>query len=330
MPKAVVFLKQNPFSYLKRVIKNWQSLFYQNNSVDLPILLVLLASLGLILAVSKKNLHAVVLFIFFFLFCGQYSLFFTYPRFRMPLDWILIVFASYGFIELTKIIQKIIVPKSNLIAKIKQWELFINQNNISKKLSTKLKMTGGIICLVLICISLVKIVPRYLSKKIISYPNINSKSVEKVIENNNLSSQWQQQKNKQLEYKDVLSYQKNHQGNIEPFIGDLVIWRGEANYINHNAISPFGSAKHPTKSLDPEYQGFYDIYYRWSLINSIFDLTVNRGKKPQYYGDGVVMVNYKGSLLNKLKNGDKIAVIGKIIGQNYLGQIYLEGYEIYK
>ena len=105
---------------------------------------------------------------------------------------------------------------------------------------------------------------------------------------------------------------------------------GEANYINHNSIYPLGSAKHPTKSSDPEYQGFYDIYYRWSLNNSTFDLTVNRGIKPDYYGDGIVMVNYKGSLLNKLKNDDKIAVLGKIVGQNFRGQIYLEGYNIYK
>jgi len=44
----------------------------------------------------------------------------------------------------------------------------------------------------------------------------------------------------------------------------------------------------------------------------------------------VVMINYKGNLLNKLKNGDRIIVVGKVIGQNFLGQIYLEAYDIKK
>jgi len=329
---AIDNLKRNPNLYLKRVLNNWPLLFEISIFPSFVHLLSLLAIIGLIFSLIKKNFGSILLFLLFLLFCTQYALIVAgVPSYRMPFDWILMLFAGYGLIESVKRAQKAIIPKNRLSAKIKQWELLINKKEVPKKITTKLKIAGMTVFLGLIGVSLVQIVPRYFLEEIISYPKINNRLVEEPFAKHNLLEQWQLQENKQLEYTEVFDYQKSHNGDITPYVGSLVVWQGEVNYINHNSFHPLGSTKDSDENLDPKYRGFYDIYSEPSTIYSTFSLTINRGIKPQYYGDGVVIVNYKGSLLNKLKNGDKIAVIGKIIGQNYYyGQIYLEGYDVYK
>jgi len=262
-------------------------------------LLSLLAIIGLIFSLIKKNSRSIVLFLLFLLYCTQYALIIPVdPRYRMPFDWILMLFASYGLIKLLK------------VGKIKQWESFINKKEVPKKIANKLKTAGTVVFLGLIGISLLRIVPRYYIDEVAIYPEVDNQI-------------------EQLSYTEILEYQKKHKGDITPYVGSQVTWKGEVSYINHNSYHPLGSAKDSDENLDPKYQGFYDIHTQPSTAYSTFSLTINRGVKPHYYGDGIVRVNYKGSLLNKLKDGDKIAVIGKIIGQNYYyGQIYLEGYEI--
>ena len=327
---AIDNLKRNPLSFIKRIPNQWLGLFDLKNFPKPLHFLTILAIIGFIFSFIKKKSRAILLFSFFFLICAQYSVILGLPRFRMPFDWILILFAIFGFIELIKIGQQFVAPKSNFPVKINQLESFIAKKEVPKKIATKLQVISEIVFLTLICISLAKIVPRYFSEKTIFYPEINSKLVEESFVRHNLLKQWQLQENKKLEYIDVLDYQKSHQGDIGLFLDKLVIWQGEVNYINHNSVYPLGSAKHPKESLDPEYKGFYDMYYLLSTNYSTFSLTVNRGIKSHYYGDGVVMINYKGNLLNKLKNGDRIIVVGKVIGQNFLGQIYLEAYDIKK
>jgi len=286
-------LKKYPQLYFKRVVKNWQLLFYQQSSADISVWLAVLTSIGLILALFKKNRRALVLWLFFILFLSQYALLFAYPRFRMPLDWILILLAAYAVYFP---VRKFISPKLDKYIKAKD----SNWVGLRRLCSIGVSVLGG---LFLIKIGLVYLFP----KKAISLPSQAG-----------------------LSYLQIYDYQKKHQGNIEPFLEQKVIWIGEVNYLNHNALYPLGSAKHPEENSKPEYAGFYDTYYLPSTTYSTFDLTVNRGKRPGYYGDGVVMVNYKGSLLGEVENDDMVAVSGKIIGQNSLGQIYVEGYEIYK
>lgn len=299
---ALQNLKNNPGLYFNRVLDNWSLLLEIDKFPGSFHLLSLIAIVGLIFA--RKKIRAILLLLFFFLMCAQYSVIQGLDRYRMPFDWVLILFAGFGVVELVRIKQP---------ARIRQYELFLDKLKAPKQLEIKTKKAGIIILLTLTGISLATIVPKYFSKKIITYPEISDNFVDE-----------------KISYNAVLEYQKSHQGNIEPFLGQNIIWIGEINYINNNALYPLGSAKHPDENQNPEYANFYDIYYLPSTTYSTFDLTVNRGKAPGYYGDGVVMVNYKGSLLNKVYNGDMVKLSGKIIGQNFLGQIYIEGYEINK
>lgn len=287
-------LKKYPGLYLKRVVRNWQQLFYQKSPNDLSIWLAGLASIGLILVGINKNRLALLLSLFLLLLCSQYSLLFTYPRFRMPLDWILILLAVYA-----------------LSYPIKQFvgsRLLKYLMTEGKKPLIDAQRLGLIVAVILLIQFLTKIGLVYLfPKKTMSLPSQSGPN-----------------------YLEIHDYQKEHQGSLEPFLNQQVIWTGEVNYLNHNAWYPLGSAKHPEENLNPEYVDFYDIYYLPSTTYSTFDLTINRGRSPGYYGDGVVIVNYKGNLINKIKNDDMVTISGKIIGQNYLGQIYVEGYEIYK
>lgn len=300
---AIENIKKNPYLYLKSMLNNWQLLFDMVNFPNFFHLLSFTAIIGFIFSFIKKKSQAILLSLFFFLICVQYSLILGIDRYRMPFDWVLILFASFGVIELVRAKQPTM---------IKQYELLIDKVKVPEQLVTKAKMVGKILLLILLGISLATIIPKYFSKKIISYPEVNNNFVDK-----------------KISYTEVLEYQKSHQGRIGPFLGQVVIWSGEVNYLRHNSLYPLGSVKHPEESLDPEYKGFYDTYYLPSPEYSTFNLIVNRGIKPHYYGDSVVMVNFKGSLLNKLKNGDKISVLGTIIGQNFYGQIYLEANELF-
>ena len=292
---ALQNLKNNPGLYFNRVLDNWSLLFEIDKFPSSFHLLSFGAIVGLIFA--RRKIRALLLLLFFLLMCAQYSLILGLDRFRMPFDWVLILFAGFGAIELVRVKQPTI---------IRQYELLLDKVKAPKQLITKAKNAGIIILLMLSGISLAMITPKYFSKKIITYPQV-----------------------KTTDYAAVLNYQKNHQGNIGPFIGQVIIWPGEVSYLRHNAWYPPGSAKHLEKNLDPEYKDFYDIYYLPSTDYSAFNLTVNRGITPGYYGDGVVMINYNGSLLNQLKNGDHPAVRGKVIGQNFFGQIYVEANELF-
>lgn len=300
---AIDNIKKNPVLYFNRLLDNWYLLFDMVNFPNFFHLLTFLAIIGLVFSFIKKRGQAILLFLFFFLICAQYSMILGIDRFRMPFDWILMLFVSFGIIELIRLKQ----PKI-----IRQYELLIDKMTIPKQLAVKAKKTGIILLLTLLSISLATIMPKYLAPKIITYPEIKNNLVDK-----------------KISYKEVLEYQKSHQGDIKPFIGQVVIWSGEVSYLRHNAWYPLGSAKHPEENLDSEYKDFYDIYYLPSTDYSAFNLTVNRGIKPGYYGDGVVMINYNGSLLNQLKNGNHLAVMGKIIGQNFYGQIYIEANELF-
>lgn len=291
---AVENLKKYPALYLKRVGQNWQHLFYQKSPEDLSIWLAGLGAIGLILAGIKKNRLALLLSIFFLLLCSQYSLLFTYTRFRMPLDWILILLAAY---VLALPIKQVISPR------LLKYLMATDQ-----KILHGVKQLGLIIVAILLILFLTKIGLVYLfPKKTMILPNQSG-----------------------ITYLEIHDYQKENQGSLEPFLNQEIIWTGEVNYLNHNALYPLGSAKHSEDNLNPEYAGFYDIYFLPSTAYSTFDLIINRGKYPGYYGDGVVMINYKGSLINRIKNDEMVTISGKIIGQNFFGQIYIEGYEISK
>lgn len=292
---AIKNLKKNPSIYFNRVFDNWRLLLEIDKFPGSFHLLGLIAIVGLIFA--RKKFRAMLLLLFFFLMCAQYSMILGLDRFRMPFDWVLILFASFGVIELVRVKQPTV---------IRQYELLLDKVKVPKQLEVKAQKAGVIILLTLTGISLATIVPKYFSKKIITYPQVKGTS-----------------------YAEVLEYQKNHQGDIGPYIGQEVIWPGEVSYLRHNSWYPPGSAKHPGESLDPDYKDFYDIYYLLSTHYSAFNLTVNRGVTPGYYGDGVVMINYKGSLLNQLENGDHPAVKGRIVGQNFYGQIYVEANELF-
>ena len=295
---ALKNLKNNPGLYFNRVLDNWRLLLEIDKFPGSFHLLGLSAIVGLIF--TRKKIRAMLLGLFFFLMGAQYSVILGLDRFRMPFDWVLILLAAFGVVELLKAKQP---------TKIRQYELWLDKLKTPKKLVITAKKAGIITLLTLTGISLATIVPKYFSKKIITYPNY---SVDR-----------------EISYTTVLEYQKNHQGDIGSYIGQEVIWPGEVSYLKLNAWYPPGSAKHPEKNLDPEYKDFYDIYYLPSTHYSAFNLTVNRGITPGYYGDGVVMINYNGSLLNQLKNGDHPAVKGKIIGQNFFGQIYVEANELF-
>lgn len=326
--EGIRYLKTHPIFYLKQVVGNWYFLFRQNTSLDLSVSIIILALVGLVLSFIKKNKKSWVFFLLFLLFCGQYSILWTNPRFRMPLDWIIIFFSAYAIYSvLTSLGALIFGTKRNIFRDNFLDKFIIKQSQPLPSIFRNFLLIAGTI---LTAQFLAKIGFIYLFPKTLPQPIIHDYLVQESLQEHNLLSPWNSQESKKITYKQVYDYQKQHHGEIGPFLGQIAVWKGEISYLNRNAVYPFGSAKHPEENQDPEYKGFYDIYFLPSTTYSTFDLIVNRGEKPGYYGDGIVIVNQKGSLDFSFNNGDQIVVIGKIIGQNFLGQIYLEGYGVFK
>lgn len=320
-------LRKYPFSYFSKLLTNCRLLFYDGGSNNLSIIILIFSFIGIVIALLEKLKKPFIFLLFLLIFYVQYIFLFAYARFRMPLDWILFIFTSYAIYFLLNFI---------IIIFFKNKKMPFDKNFIYKFVYSKshhyiyLNKILFILLLIALAIFITKIGYAYLSPKRVTQININNFAIKTIQKNYNLPPIVNSYNQEKLTYQQIYQYQKDHQGKMFPFVGKIVVWKGEISYLNRNAVYPLGSAKNPEQNFSPEYKDFYDIYYLPSTQYSTFDLIVNRGVKPGYYGDGVVMVNYKGLLDFNFQNGDQAIMVGKIIGQNIFGQIYLEGYGVFK
>lgn len=277
---SINFIKKNFRAYFLKSVKNYTGLFDPKSKV--VFLLLFLTGLGGVLAFLKKRKSALILLIFLFLFYSQYALIFTYPRFRYPLDWVLILFISYTIIF--------------FIRKIGFKSGFLN---------SYLDANTG-----------------FLIKKIIlilGYPLIFLLLVFSVF----MATKYTKPLKPLNSLDNIIRYQKDNNASIGPYINKMVTCIGIIRYINRNSYYPKGNAKNSELNNSSEFKDFFDIYIVPSGQFDTFDLVINN--RGEY-----ITVNYNGHIGFDIKNGTLVKIRGKIIGQNFLGQIYLAGENLSK
>jgi len=290
--ESINFFKENFRTYFQQFIRNFIGLF--NIHSKFVISSLFLAILGALAAFFKRK-KSLILIIFLLLFYSQYAVIFTFPRFRYPLDWILILFIAYI----------VILFVNKLGFKNKSIDSYLNIKNkiSSEKLIKILEISFSFLGFIFIIL----VLKNYTKPLIL--PAYNKQT---------------------LSLKEIIKFQKDNNAFIFPYIGKTIAWKGIIKYINRNSYYPEGNAKDPKKNNDADYKNFMDIYIIPSTEFDSFDLLVNRNDYSRYYGDGIVTVNFKGHIGFSIKNNDEVEVHGKIIGQNFLGQIYIEGNKINK
>ncbi len=294
------FIKSNPRLYLRYMHKRFDDLW----AVQLPqgenkfnfVNLALLSSfcvfwfgfLGILRAgfLRRRFFIFILIFIFYSLASSVYG---GLPRYRLPLEQFLVIFAGYFVYLLFNInrfdwrnLKEILAPGDKFDAD--------SESSFFPGFK-KIKKIFGVICFIVVLVFISRLSWAYFAYQ----PSYKTKIPEPVIidslKRNNLYEKWLAQ-DKPIEYRDIVEDQARNNGYIKETEGKIIVWFGEISY--------------PVKT------GMGEIYKFRLLLNP----------QPHYFGEEDVFCERAGTAkpqkTKDLKEGALITVIGRIGNKNLM------------
>jgi len=152
------------------------------------------------------------------------------PRYRMPLEIILISFvAAFVFLLFN-------------IHKIKNWnKIFQNQpatTRLNLKSNRYIQSIYRILCFILAALVIIfigRVSFTYLNpEKGGNYLRISRRHIDRILRNKNLLSKWNHQGGKSISYDDLFKEQAKNFGHFPKYESNIVIWEGEVRYCLRN------------------------------------------------------------------------------------------------
>lgn len=217
------------------------------------------------------------------------------PRYRLQIEWCLVLFAGLGLVTIMKLIQRRIAYYGSFPS-----EMNAENVGIDRPQSEWMKFikTGAIIsamCLVGFLFYRIAWVNIFTDCRP-SEPLVPEGAVARILTERGLSGQWRQQGGYSISLSEVLEYKRRHGGKGEPFYGSIFIWDGKINYIEREKAHRGNGYKRSFPCAG----------------KTVFWIAVNAFSKPHYAGDFRIYCTYHGQLDLSIKDGDRVKVLGVI------------------